>query len=115
MASGVFDDALIKHLWSTDELRGIFSDTTRVQKWYDFEAALALEQVELGIIPAEAAKDIASHAKVAKVDIDEIGAGIRRIKHPLIPALKAVQDLCCLLYTSPSPRDGLLTRMPSSA
>ena len=24
-------------------------------------------------------------------------------------------DLCCLLYTSPSPRDGLLSRMPSSA
>ena len=24
-------------------------------------------------------------------------------------------DKCCLLYTSPSPRDGLLSRMPSSA
>ena len=24
-------------------------------------------------------------------------------------------DLVCLLYTSPSPRDGLLSRMPSSA
>ena len=24
-------------------------------------------------------------------------------------------DICCLLYTSPSPRDGLLSRMPSSA
>src|SRR5437762_3110454 len=41
MASGVFDDALIKHLWSTDELRAIFSDRNKVQKWYDFEAALA--------------------------------------------------------------------------
>ena len=26
-----------------------------------------------------------------------------------------VQDVRCLLYTSPSPRDGLLSRMPSSA
>ena len=25
------------------------------------------------------------------------------------------KDLFCLLYTSPSPRDGLLSRMPSSA
>ena len=25
------------------------------------------------------------------------------------------QDRVCLLYTSPSPRDGLLSRMPSSA
>ena len=28
---------------------------------------------------------------------------------------KHLQFLCCLLYTSPSPRDGLLSRMPSSA
>ena len=29
--------------------------------------------------------------------------------------LKASQPWACLLYTSPSPRDGLLSRMPSSA
>ena len=28
---------------------------------------------------------------------------------------KSIQELACLLYTSPSPRDGLLSRMPSSA
>ena len=32
---------------------------------------------------------------------------------PRISALS--QALACLLYTSPSPRDGLLSRMPSSA
>ena len=30
-------------------------------------------------------------------------------------ALVAAQSEPCLLYTSPSPRDGLLSRMPSSA
>ncbi len=94
MASGVFDDALIKHLWSTDELRAIFSDANRVQKWYDFEAALALEQAELGIIPRAAAQDIAANAKVGNVDLEAIAAEIRRIKHPLVPALKAVEKLC---------------------
>ena len=29
--------------------------------------------------------------------------------------LKYTHSLICLLYTSPSPRDGLLSRMPSSA
>jgi adenylosuccinate lyase len=94
MASGVFDDALIKHLWSTDELRAVFSDRNRVQKWYDFEAALALEQAELGIVPRAAAEDIAARAKVDNVDLEAIGAEIRRIKHPLVPALKAVEKLC---------------------
>jgi len=94
MASGVFDDTLIKHLWSTDELRAIFSDRNRVQKWYDFEAALALEQAELGVIPRAAAQEIAARAKVENVDLEAIAAEIRRIKHPLVPALKAVEKLC---------------------
>lgn len=94
MSSGVFDDALIKHLWSSDEVREIFSDRNRVQKWYDYEAALALEQAGLGIIPRAAADEIAAKAKVASVDIEAIAAEIRRIKHPLVPALKALQQLC---------------------
>jgi adenylosuccinate lyase len=94
MASGVFDDALLQHLWSTEELRAIFSDRNRVQKWYDFEAALALEQAGLGIIPSAAAQDIAANAKVDNVDLESIAAEIRRIKHPLVPALKAVEKLC---------------------
>ena len=34
---------------------------------------------------------------------------------PLPPLLFAGAYITCLLYTSPSPRDGLLSRMPSSA
>lgn len=94
MATGVFDDALIRHLWSTEELRAIFSDRNRIQKWYDYEAALALEQAALGIIPDGAAREIATHARVESVDIEAIAEGIRRIKHPLVPALKALQALC---------------------
>ena len=30
-------------------------------------------------------------------------------------AMARMRDMLCLLYTSPSPRDGLLSRMPSSA
>ena len=29
--------------------------------------------------------------------------------------VRVATEECCLLYTSPSPRDGLLSRMPSSA
>ena len=38
------------------------------------------------------------------------------MEHMLVAQLlKASHPLFCLLYTSPSPRDGLLSRMPSSA
>ena len=34
---------------------------------------------------------------------------------PTVAAQDPLQAQACLLYTSPSPRDGLLSRMPSSA
>src|SRR5680860_1403535 len=38
------------------------------------------------------------------------------IRHNMSKDLpKMITPTCCLLYTSPSPRDGLLSRMPSSA
>jgi adenylosuccinate lyase len=94
MASGIFDDALLKHIWGTDELRAIFNDRNRVQKWYDYEAALALEQAELGIIPRAAAQEIAAKASAADMDLEAIGAEIRKITHPLVPALRALQARC---------------------
>ena len=33
----------------------------------------------------------------------------------VLSAIQELQRINCLLYTSPSPRDGLLSRMPSSA
>ena len=41
MATGVFDDALIRHLWSSEECRAIFCGENRVRKWYAFEIGRA--------------------------------------------------------------------------
>ena len=50
---------------------------------------------------------------------DRLGANEEQLDFPVVycSALEgwASLDLACLLYTSPSPRDGLLSRMPSSA
>src|SRR6266480_3175255 len=94
MASGVFDSILLQHVWGTEELRGVFNDDNRVQTWFDYEAALAVSQAELCIIPAAAATEIAAKAKVANVDLAAIASEIRRTKHPLVPALRALQAIC---------------------
>jgi adenylosuccinate lyase len=116
MPSSVFDAALLKHLWGTDELRAIFSEENRVQKWYDYEAALARAQADLGIIPKAAAAEIAAKARVADVDLEAIAAEIRRIKHPLVPAVRALQALCVgghgeYLHFGPTTQDVLDTGM----
>ena len=46
--------------------------------------------------------------KIVKVDGEDPGS-------PENPKMLKKFIYCCLLYTSPSPRDGLLSRMPSSA
>ena len=94
MPVSVFDMQSLQHLWSTDELRAVFSEENRVQKWLDFEAALAAAQAEMGLIPAAAAKEIAEKAKVEHIDIAKMSAEIRRIKHSLVPALKQLQAAC---------------------
>ena len=47
-----------------------------------------------------------------------IGEGIQATRgaaRMFAPTAEGIQAYICLLYTSPSPRDGLLSRMPSSA
>ena len=87
MPVSVFDMQSLQHLWGTEELRSLFSEENRVQKWLDCEAALAAAQAELGIIPEAAAREIGEQARIENVDIAAMSAEIRRIKHSLVPAL----------------------------
>ena len=66
-----------------------------------------------------AGRDVAVHGAEAPAEGREAGKGQRVVDASPItsiaePVDEAEIDLC-LLYTSPSPRDGLLSRMPSSA
>ncbi|MCC2595877.1 adenylosuccinate lyase [Pusillimonas sp. MFBS29] len=94
MPSSVFDSVSMQHLWSTDELRAIFSEENRIQKWLDFEAAFSQAQARLGLIPQDAADSISSHANVANIDIPAMAAEMRRIKHSLVPMLKQLIAQC---------------------
>ena len=55
-------------------------------------------------------------AKFARLDELVMHSSVKEEQERLLLALQLeLFALSCLLYTSPSPRDGLLSRMPSSA
>jgi 3-carboxy-cis,cis-muconate cycloisomerase len=79
---------------STPEMERIFGRENEVQKWLDFEAALARAQARHGLIPPTAADEITSKARVELLDLDELKAGIEHAVHPIVPLVRMLADLC---------------------
>ena len=71
----------------------------------DIKAMNKVNKTELSKIVAEKLAKKAQQKKITKIYFDR---GIYKYHG-------RVKVFACLLYTSPSPRDGLLSRMPSSA
>ena len=90
MPSTSIDSQIHGCLFSTDEMREIFSDQSLAQAWVDTEAALAQAQGELGIIPKEKADYIVSHTDASKLDIPAIGEAYKS-SITIVPLVKAYQ------------------------
>jgi adenylosuccinate lyase len=80
--------------YATAESRRIFCDNCRNQRWLDIEAALALAEAELGIIPEEAARQIAAAAKLELLDLDAVAAEIDHTGHSLVGLLRVFENVC---------------------
>lgn len=76
------------------ETRAIFCGRCRLQRWLDVEAALALAQAEVGIVPRAAALEIERGARLATMDLARIADGVARTGHSLMPLLHALQEQC---------------------
>lgn len=94
MPSHASESLLYGASFSTPEFLGIFNDNMRVQAWYDVEVALAKAQSKLGIIPTQAYEEIARKAYVENVDVQKIGKGISETAHPIVPAIRALEEIC---------------------
>ena len=94
MASGSIDSRVFGVLFANEEMKKIFSDENRVQKWLDTEAALARAQAKLGIIKQEYADEITKKAKAELLDLDAIGETYKSTITivPLLREFKKVLD-----------------------
>src|SRR5215468_8317083 len=75
-------------------VRTLFTEAGRYQAWLDVEAALALAQADLGIIPASAAEEIARKAHLSYIDLEAVHTGLARTGHPLVPLIWELDRVC---------------------
>ncbi|WP_274425657.1 class-II fumarase/aspartase family protein [Chelativorans sp. YIM 93263] len=90
----IIDHSYYRDSWGTAEMRAVFDDERRFQRWLDFWAILAEIQAEEGIIPKEAAAEIAAKARVDKLDPDYIRQELAKAGHTLVPVLRAFEKAC---------------------
>ena len=93
MVTRLSDSEQYAHLWGTAELAQIFEERARLQRWLDIVVALAVAQARLGIIPAESAAQISTHARAERLDLDFVAAETRRTSHSMLGLINGLQQI----------------------
>ncbi|MDQ6680456.1 MAG: 3-carboxy-cis,cis-muconate cycloisomerase, partial [Pseudomonadota bacterium] len=94
MASTIIDSAIFQGIFSSDEMRHVWSDENRTAKYIEIERALAIVQARLGLIPQEAADEIVSHCHLDQIDMVKLRAQTERIGYPILGVVSQINLLC---------------------
>ena len=94
MSATVIDSPIFGNLFGSEAMRRVWSDENRTEKYVDIEKALAIVQGRLGIIPQDAAAEIARNCDVAKIDMDKLGQATERIGYPIMGVVSQINALC---------------------
>jgi 3-carboxy-cis,cis-muconate cycloisomerase len=90
-STSVFDSQIYRDLFTTPEMRLVFSDARLIAYWLRFESELAAAQAEVGVIPREAAQAIAKAAVLSNIDMDKLREGTIRVGRAIDPLLNQVR------------------------
>jgi 3-carboxy-cis,cis-muconate cycloisomerase len=94
MASTIIDSTIFQGIFSSEPMRRVWSDENRTQKYLDIEAALAKVQGRMGLIPQEAADEIASHCRLDQIDMAKLRDQTERIGYPILGVVSQLNALC---------------------
>jgi len=94
MASTVLESALFRDSFGTPAMRGIFEDAALLARYTEVEAALARAQGRLGVIPAQAAKDIAMRCDASKLDLERLKRETEVVGYPILPLVRQLAAQC---------------------
>ena len=77
-----------------ETVQALFSRRSLWQAWLEVEAALAVAQASLGMIPREAAERIAARATLAGLDEQALARDIARTRAPIVSLVRALAEAC---------------------
>jgi adenylosuccinate lyase len=91
MGATAFDSFYLRDRYGSKAMRAIWNDRATIQRWLDVEAALALTQAELGLVPRSAARQVARAARVERLNLVAMRREFDRTWNPVMPLVNALR------------------------
>src|SRR5437899_1513461 len=76
------------------KMKGIFEEESRLQRLLDVEAALARAEAKVGLIPEDAASEIAKKATTKRVSVKRVQEIEEETRHDLMAVVLALTEAC---------------------
>ncbi|MBW7981102.1 class-II fumarase/aspartase family protein [Enterobacillus tribolii] len=90
MASTVIDSVLFRDSFGTPGMRAIFEDHALIRKYVEVEIALAKAEARCGVIPQEAADEIAEKCTADTLDFDLLRHETEIVGYPILPLVHQI-------------------------
>jgi len=90
----VLDSALFRDAFGTPAMRAVFSDVATVARYVEVEIALAKAEARCGVIPQDAADEIARRASADRLDFDLLRQETDNVGYPILPLVHQLVKQC---------------------
>jgi 3-carboxy-cis,cis-muconate cycloisomerase len=90
----VLDSILFRDAFGTPRMREVFSDLALISRYAEVEVALAKAEARCGVIPAEAAEEIAKRTDVSALDFDLLRRETDIVGYPILPLVQQMVKQC---------------------
>ena len=90
----VLDSILFRDAFGTPAMREVFSDFRLISRYAEVEVALAKAEARCGVIPAEAAIEIAKRTDVSAFDFDLLRRETDIVGYPILPLVHQMVKQC---------------------
>jgi 3-carboxy-cis,cis-muconate cycloisomerase len=90
----VLDSILFRDAFGTPAMREVFSDFSLITRYAEVEIALAKAEARCGVIPAQAAEEIAKRTDVSTLDFELLRQETDIVGYPILPLVHQMVKQC---------------------